>query len=418
MEDWIEIRLGSLFDVNVGGDLKKEFFSKKTDDLYNYPIYSNSLDNKGLYGFTSKPRHPSNSITITGRGFLGHAEYRNTEFDAIVRLLVLTPKEKVDCRFITYLINSRINFAIESTGVPQLTAPKILKKKAFISSSVPEQTAIATILSKVDEAIEATKNSIKAAEKLKKGLMQNLLTGKLKPDGTWRTEDEFYEDEKFGKVPKGWEIKKLKDVFFVNQDTLPSKTDNNFTFRYITIESVNTENINFKDCPEYIFKESPGRARRKIENGDILISGVRPNLKAFAIYEKPNEENWICSTGFYVLSAKENENNKYHFYQILSKIGEKQFHSYVAGSNYPAIGDRDIKLLKLYRPPYPEQRLIEQKISSISIENQKKQTKIKKLQRLKKSLMQNLLTGKIRLPEKFIAQFESTIEEVNYIEME
>ncbi|MDB4768422.1 hypothetical protein OAG27_06920, partial [Flavobacteriaceae bacterium] len=73
----------------------------------------------------------------------------------------------------------------------------------------------------------------------------------------------------------------------------------------------------------------------------------------------------------------------------------------------------DIKLLKLYRPPYPEQCLIEQKISSLSIENQKKQTKIKKLQRLKKSLMQNLLTGKVRLPDEFIAQFEDEIEVTN-----
>jgi type I restriction enzyme, S subunit len=69
---------------------------------------------------------------------------------------------------------------------------------------VNEQAAIATILSKVDEAIEATQTSIKFAKKLKKSLMQNLLTGKLKPDGTRRTEDEFYNDDKFGKYPKDW----------------------------------------------------------------------------------------------------------------------------------------------------------------------------------------------------------------------
>lgn len=300
----------------------------------------------------------------------------------------------------------------QTTGIRNLDW-KLYTKSILPKPPKPEQTAIATILSKVDEAIAATQNSIKAAEKLKKALMQNLLTGKLKPDGCWRTEDEFYEDEKFGKVPLGWEVKKLKDVFFVNQNSLPSQTDGNFTFRYITIEAVQTENIDFESCPEYTFKDSPGRARRIINDNDILISGVRPNLKAFAIYQKPNEENWICSTGFYVLTAKDEENHKYHFYQILSEIGESQFHSYVAGSNYPAIGDRDLKLLKLLRPPYDEQCLIEEKISSISIENSKKQTKIQTLQRLKKSLMQNLLTGKVRLPQEFIAQFEEAVEEVN-----
>ena len=57
--------------------------------------------------------------------------------------------------------------------------------------------------------------------------------------------------------------------------------------------------------PEYSFKDSPGRARRIIKDNDILISGVRPNLKAFAIYTKPDDNEWICSTGFHVLTAKD-----------------------------------------------------------------------------------------------------------------
>ncbi len=186
-------------------------------------------------------------------------------------------------------------------------------------------------------------------------------------------------------------------MFLVNQDSLPSKTDHDYTFRYITIESVSTEKIDFESCPEYQFKESPGRARRIIKDGDILVSGVRPNLKAFAIFENPNSENWICSTGFYVLTAKEKQNNLFHFYQILSEIGESQFHSYVAGSNYPAIGDREIKRMRLYCPSYPEQCTIVESIKSLATEIIKKETKIKTLQRLKKSLMQNLLTGKMKV---------------------
>jgi len=305
---------------------------------------------------------------------------------------IFKPYFSYSFQYLEYILKAKT----AGSGIPHADKG-VVKKLDFFKPPKPEQTAIATILSKVDEAIESTRQSIKAAEKLKKALMQNLLTGKLKPDGTWRTDDEFYEDEKFGKVPVGWEVKKLKDVFYVNQKTLPSQTDANYKFRYVTIEAVNTENIGFDSCPEYEFKESPGRARRIMMDGDILISGVRPNLKAFAIYNKPNNENWICSTGFYVLTAKKDENNKFYFHQILSEIGEKQFHSYVAGSNYPAIGDRDIKLMKLYKPPYPEQCLIEEKISSLSANNKQKQTKIKTLQRLKKSLMQNLLTGKVRV---------------------
>jgi len=347
-------------------------------------------------------------VFISKKGILGSTMVK-LEFDEEE---IFKPYFSYSFQYLEYFLKAKT----AGSGIPHADKG-VIKKLDFFKPPKPEQTAIASLLSKVDEAIEATQNSIKAAEKLKKALMQNLLTGKLKPDGTWRKDDEFYEDEKFGKVPNGWEVKNLKDIFFVNLNTLPSQTEANYTFKYITIEAVNTENIDFESCPEYLFKESPGRARRVINSGDILISGVRPNLKAFSIYEKPNDENWICSTGFYVLTVREDENNKFHFYQILSEIGEKQFHSYVAGSNYPAIGDRDIKLLKLYRPPYDEQCLIEEKINSLSAVNQNKQTKIQTLQRLKKSLMQNLLTGKVRLPEDFIALFESTVEVNHKIEI-
>lgn len=405
---WIETNLKDLVEIKTG---KKD--ANEGDENGTYRFYTCAKD----YSFIKDYAFDEEAILISGNGaYVGYVHYYNGKFDAYQRTYILSDF-KVDVFFLFHYLGENLRLRIhrekQDGATPYIKKGTLAKFKIKYPENPAEQTAIATLLSKVDEAIAATQNSIKAAEKLKKALMQNLLTGKLKPDGTWRTEDEFYEDEKFGKVPKGWEVKKLKDLFFVNQNSLPSQTDGNFTFRYITIEAVQTENIDFESCPKYAFKDSPGRARRIINDNDILLSGVRPNLKAFAIYQKPNDENWICSTGFYVLTAKNEESHKYHFFQILCEIGERQFHSYVAGSNYPAIGDRDLKLLKLLRPPYDEQRLIEEKISSISIENSKKQTKIQMLQRLKKSLMQNLLTGKVRLPQEFIAQFEEAVGEAN-----
>lgn len=335
---------------------------------------------------------------------IGHAgviieELKNTVYSYhLVRFRPYNPK-LFNAVFLAYALNtfnSEKHFISRATGTTRYTLSKSdFRSLEFIYPKNPkEQTAIAGILSKVDEAINTTQNSIKAAQKLKKALMQNLLTGKLKPDGTWRTEKEFFIDEKMGKVPVGWEVKKLKDVFFVNKNSLSSKTKSDYTFKYITIEVVSTNKINFTECPKYTFKNSPGRARRIINDYDILISGVRPNLKSFAIYKKPNAENWICSTGFYVLSTKNENNPIYFFNQILSSIGEAQFHSYVAGSNYPAIGDRDIKNMLLYYPKPVEQKQIANKFEILDNQIQHKQEKIKKLERLKKSLMQNLLSGK------------------------
>lgn len=124
-QEWKTIRLKDCFSISAGGDVQKDCFSETRSLQYKYPIYSNSLFNHGLYGFTSHPRHKANSITITGRGALGHAEYRETDFDAIVRLLVLAPKIPLNGQYITEYINFRKPFFYESTGVPQLTAPQI-----------------------------------------------------------------------------------------------------------------------------------------------------------------------------------------------------------------------------------------------------------------------------------------------------
>ncbi|MBQ9417401.1 MAG: restriction endonuclease subunit S [Bacteroidales bacterium] len=165
MEGWKTEIVGTLFDVKAGGDLQGLFFSSMQTEEFKYPIFANSLENKGLYGYTSKPRFKGNAVTITGRGDVGHAEYRDEDFDAIVRLLVLQPKIDIDCRYVTYYLNSQVHFPKESTGVPQLTAPKVSRIKINIPQSKTAQTAIATLLSKVDEAIAAVQGSIAAAEK-------------------------------------------------------------------------------------------------------------------------------------------------------------------------------------------------------------------------------------------------------------
>ena len=210
-------------------------------------------------------------------------------------------------------------------------------------------------------------------------------------------------------IPKGWEVKKLKDVFYINDLSLPSNTSIDYQFRYIPIEQVSTNYISFDDCELFRFGDAPGRARRILRENDVLISGVRPNLKAFAIFKKPNtNDNWICSTGFYVLTAKKEEDNLISYYELLSEIGGSQFYSYVAGSNYPAIGDSDIRNLRLILPSSKKEKLaISSIFSKVDETIASVQNNITAVERLKKSLMQNLLTGKMkpdgtfRTPEEF-----------------
>lgn len=178
--EWKERRLGDIFDIKAGGDVDKEHFSITQNNVYKYPVYSNSFVNHGLYGFTSLPKYESNSITITGRGYLGHSEYRNIPFDAVVRILVLSPKYHVDCYLVSEIINFIHPFILESTSIPQLTAPQVMETMVYIPTDISEQRAIAHVLSTMDSDISALETKRDKYRQIKQGMMRDLLTGRIR----------------------------------------------------------------------------------------------------------------------------------------------------------------------------------------------------------------------------------------------
>jgi len=178
-EEWEVVRLGEAFYIKAGGDIDKLSYSDTKDERFKYPIFSNTLENKGLYGYSDKFTYPENCITITGRGTLGYAIPRFEKFNAIIRVLVLIPKFEINIVFVSEYINNKINFVVESTGVPQLTAPKVAEYYIPLPP-LSEQKRIAEILSQIDQAIEKEEKYKQKLERLKKGLMEDLLTGKVR----------------------------------------------------------------------------------------------------------------------------------------------------------------------------------------------------------------------------------------------
>jgi len=193
-----------------------------------------------------------------------------------------------------------------------------------------------------------------------------------------------------------WKNVRIKDVAFVNKNSLGNDTPNDFKFKYIDLSSVNNRQVEFPT--EYIkYNEAPSRARRIAQKGDIIMATVRPNLLGYCMVDFDTNE-YIYSTGFAVIENKKDLLNNYFLFSYLfSKKFQDDISNMLVGSSYPAINSSDVLNLKFDLPPLPEQNRIVSVLETWdkNIKNLNKKIEIKK--NIKKGLMQDLLTGKKRL---------------------
>ncbi len=284
--------------------------------------------------------------------------------------------DKIDRDFLFYAIKRKTGNLIaisQGGGQPNLSKGIVDKVPISFPKNTKEQQKIASILTKVDEAIQTVKNTIEKAERLKKALMQNLITGKLKPEGTWRSEDEFYEDEKFGKYPKDWSFGRFKEFAVLQRGK--DLTDNEVVPGPYPVVKSNGIQI----YHNAYFVEPPG-----------VVTGRSGTIgKVFYIDDK----FWAHNTSLYIKDFKGN-NEKYIYYLIL----RMKFNQYYAGTTVPTLNRNDIHKVRVAIPKtVDEQTDIVKKIDSVQDIPNNKNLKIQKLKRLKKALMQNLLTGKVRV---------------------
>ncbi len=179
-KSWEISNIENIFNIFVGRDLKEDRFSKEKTDTHIFPVFSNTVDNNGFYGYYDYEEFNGSSLTVVGRGIgVGTAFTKNGSYGAIGRLLVLFPQKGIKPHFYTEYINFKIKIFSESSGIPQLTGAQIKNYKCPIPP-LEEQKQIAEILSTVDKKLENLKEKKQSFEELKKGLMQKLLTGEVR----------------------------------------------------------------------------------------------------------------------------------------------------------------------------------------------------------------------------------------------
>ena len=244
--------------------------------------------------------------------------------------------------------------------------------------SLPEQQRIVAIL---DEAFAAIATAKQNAEKN----LQNA-----------RELFESYLQSVFANLSDGWEEKKLGEVLQKTETINPTQNpDKEFT--YIDVSSVDNKRFIIENTTLLKGINAPSRARKHVKKGDVIFATVRPTLRRIAIIPK-EYDGQVCSTGYFVLRAKEHINNKLLFYFLLTNRFNEKMEKLQKGASYPAVTDNEVREQVIHYPKtIPDQRSIVAKLDALSTETKKLeaiyQQKLADLDELKKSVLQKAFNG-------------------------
>lgn len=148
--------------------------------------------------------------------------------------------------------------------------------------------------------------------------------------------------------PKGWPVMPIHEMVDTVKRRDPSNQPDE-PFIYLDIAGVNGRLGVITDAKTLTGAEAPSRARQIIRANDIIVSTVRPYLRATALVPL-RYDNQICSTGFCILRAKSGEG--FGFLYTLSRLQwfTDQLNARARGASYPAVTDRNILDLRVPRP--------------------------------------------------------------------
>ena len=175
--NWAACTLGDITEMGAGGDKPKESSPVKTLS-HPSPLYSNGINNHGLYGYTNEPKIKDESVTVSARGTIGYVCLRHHPYVPIVRLVTLIPDVNVVSAKYLYLYLCQLHIAGTGTTQQQLTVPDFRKTEIV----VPDKTIMSAFTEAVTPIFEQIwvneDENIKLAE-IRDSLLPKLMSGEL-----------------------------------------------------------------------------------------------------------------------------------------------------------------------------------------------------------------------------------------------
>ncbi len=263
-----------------------------------------------------------------------------------------------------------------------------LRKQFFQCPGINEQQKIAEILSSADQVIQKVNEEITLTEKLKKGLMQTLLA-----KGIGHTKFKITE---IGEIPEEWSIKSISECSIPVNGIDPFIFARTY-FKYIDVSGISSEKLAIVETKEIQGVAAPSRARKEVKENDVIFATVRPYLKRVAIVPKYLDGN-VCSTAFCVVRASKKEIlPRFLYYYMTSDKFVSKISGLQTGSTYPAVSDSQVISERIAIPSLYEQQQITEILTTVDDKLEILRNKKTHLEKLKKGLMGDLLTGKVRV---------------------
>lgn len=357
----------------------------------------------GIYASATRALY-ERGVIVARKGSLGTPHLMKRPFWPSDTTFALLPNNGVDLDWLYFnLLNFDLTKLNEATGVPSIGREWLAKVK-FLRLEQPEQQRIAAILTSLDNAIEATEALIEKHQQIKAGLMHDLFTRGVLPNGELRPspheEPSLYAQSPLGVIPVDWRVTTCEEVCECVIDcknrTPPETPDG-----YPVVRTPNVRNGEFVDG-DLLFTDAKSyaiwTARGKPLAGDILITREAPVGEVCMI---PERHAQACLGQRMMLYRPDQKkiDSTFFLFALQSRAIQNRLDLISGGSTVGHVRVGDIRSLWMYRPQsMVEQRLIADALKGIATQLRTNLDQLDKLRQLKLGLMQDLLTGKVHVP--------------------
>jgi type I restriction enzyme, S subunit len=330
----------------------------------------------------------------TENGKTAHIINMETEYGfGSTEFIVLSPKAELDSRFLYYLLkypgirNRAIARMVGTTG-RQRVPIEFFKDELLINlPTILEQRKIAAILTSVDDAIEKTEEIIEQTEKVKKGLMQQLLTRGIGHTKFKKTE--------IGELPEEWAIKRIGEIATVIRGSSPRpKGDPRFyggNIPRLMVADVTRDYKYVTPKTDYLTEEGAKLSRPMPAGSLVVVCSGTVGVPAILAVDA------CIHDGFLALKDIDHNCDMEYLFYTFTHLRAKFDSSATHGGVFTNLTTQIMKEFLIPIPPLQEQRKITEILSNLDNKLAIERQKLVSLQKLKKSLMQVLLTGKVQV---------------------